>query len=299
MSDPLINMELKLSSTSIIETLLEAVSSSLSSTKLYFVTEDEYNIVPRPLITLFSPFLAELLQSAHGQEETPSVVLQDVKSETIKNLVDLLQNGQIQIKSGEIVRKEEIIEDILNLAKTLSIEMKNLKFSEDREVLKRESAQSGDYSQVADEFLLYEENLFCLEVLDREDMTGEYFEQMTIADEQIKEEKLTLDDKEEGCESEKVRNNIKNEELSFEGLDEEVAGDDMKEEGEISSEEEVETFQCGRCRYRGSSRLDLERHTTLHHRQQRRERARHSRVVWSGSERQHHRHRAPDHRRRF
>ena len=88
-------MELKLSSTSIIETLLEAVSSSLSSTKLYFVTEDEYNIVPRPLITLFSPFLAELLQSAHGQEETPTVVLQDVKSADLNSLMDFIYFGQV------------------------------------------------------------------------------------------------------------------------------------------------------------------------------------------------------------
>jgi len=241
-------MEVKLSSASRVENFRQALSSSLSFRKLYLVTESEYNNVPRTVLEVFSPFLALLLTSTN-QEETPTIILQDVKSQTIKNFVDLIQTGAIHITTRN---RDQITEDILDLAKVLNIEMKNLNY-EGNSVQEREVNKE---SLLSDELLLYEENLFCQELLKEEyteNTTEEYFESMTI-DDHVHDQPI------------KKENVAKEEENAVESIRENVAVEDMREDGEISDDDDVYTFQCPKCQYGCGSMKDLMKHSEMYHR---------------------------------
>ena len=269
-------MEVKLSSLVTVENFQAALRAGQSGRKLYVVTRQEYKNVPRTVLEVFSPFLATLFSSVNYPEETPTIIFPEIKSETLKHLVDLLQLGSIQVNSPAERRRETILE-ILELANILNIEMTNLTFDAEDSVHERLKQESVDHS---DELLLLEENLFCQQLLEKEyfhseqttstiekmveqvkkeNTTAEYFENMTIDDYQVKSE-------------EKGRGDMK--------MREDQQAEDAKavrEEGELSEEDEdddaeVFTFNCRfvNCRFVCSSRKELLRHRERYHREERR-----------------------------
>ena len=235
----------------------------------------EYNNVPRTVLEVFSPYLATLLSSINSPEETPTIIFPEVKSVTLKHLMDLLQHGAIQLNGPTEKRRETILE-IVELANILNIEMNNLSFDEEDSVPDRSKQEPVNRkTDLSDELLLFEENLFCqqflkkeyfeteqptgtnteenmvVEQVKQENTTEEYFENLTIEDPQVK----TEDQERKGNELENTN-----------------AG---REEGELSEEDEedaeVFTLHCRRCRFGCSSRKELEKHRAWYHREERRE----------------------------
>ena len=256
-------MEVKLKSAPKVENFQTVLRSVASLRRLNIVTRQEYNTVPRTVLEVFSPYLAALLSSLNSPEETPTIIFPEIKSETLKHLVDLLQHGAIQV-NRPAERKRETIGEVVELANLLNIEMNNLAFDEE------DSVPVGK-TDLSDELLLFEEDLFCQQLLKKEyveteqttcsnmvkqvkqENTEEYFENMTIDDHQIKKEEYETED---------VRM-AEDEELE----DTEA----VREEGELSEEEEVFTLHCRRCRFVCCSRKELERHRDWYHREERRE----------------------------
>ena len=270
-------MDVKLASALNVENFQEALRSEPSWRKLYIVTRPyEYNNVPRTVLEVFSPFLASLLSSMNSPEETPTIILSEVKSVTLKHLVDLLQDGAIQL-SGPTGKRRKTIVEIVELANILNIEMNNLTFDEEDFVPKKLKQEPVRMTDPSDELLLFEENLFCQQLLKKEyleteqptgnatdenmvnqekeeNTTEEYFENLTIGDHQVK---------------------IKNEDQE-EREDELVDTNALREEGELSEEEdeyneEVFTLHCRRCRFVCRSRRELEKHSAWYHREERKE----------------------------
>ena len=272
-------MTFKLASPSSLDNFLAAVTPSLNSRKLYIVTDNEYNNVPRTVLEVFSPYLALLLSSTNCPEETPTIFLQDVKSETIKNLVDLIQSGAIYISTKDQEMRKQIIEDIHNLAKVLNINMETLSYEGDI-VSETAVKQKMVKNDISDELLLYEENLFCQEMLKQKysETTTEYFESISIECPIVKTEEVSVENmkKEVFVEEKKeeiaivdkkseVENKNKSEAtkvdrnervliersrergsvddkiegLSIRDQKEDVRIEDMKEDGEISEDDEV------------------------------------------------------------
>ena len=263
-------MEVKLTSASNVENFQDALRSEPSWRKLYIVTRHhEYNNVPRTVLEVFSPFLATLLSSSSSPEETPTIILSEVKSVTLKHLVDLLQHGTIQL-NGPTGRRRKTIVEIVELANILNIEMNNLTFDEEDFVPERLKQEPVRMTDLTDELLLFEENLFCQQILKKEyfeteqpsatenmvdqkldNTTEEYFENLTIGDHQVKNEVQERED-------------MREDELEDTNAD--------REEGELSEEEEdydaaVLTLHCSRCRFMCSSRKELEKHSAWYHRE--------------------------------
>lgn len=259
-------MEVKLKSAPKVENFQTVLRSVASLRTLNIVTRQEYNTVPRTVLEVFSPYLAALLSSLNSPEETPTIIFSEIKSETLKHLVDLLQHGAIQVSSpGE--RRKETIEEVVELANLLNIEMNNLAFDEE------DSVPVGK-TDLSDELLLFEEDLFCQQLLKKEyveteqttysntveqvkqEDTEEYFENMTIDDHQIKNEEHETED---------IRM------TEDEELEDKKA---VREEGELSEEEEdaaeVFTLHCRRCRFVCWSSKELEKHRKWYHRVEKR-----------------------------
>ena len=255
-------MEVKLKSAPKVENFQTVLRSVASLRRLNIVTRQEYNTVPRTVLEVFSPYLAALLSSLNSPEETPTIIFPEIKSETLKHLVDLLQHGAIQV-NRPAERKRETIGEVVELANLLNIEMNNLAFDEE------DSVPVGK-TDLSDELLLFEEDLFCQQLLKKEyveteqtthsnmvkqvkqENTEEYFENMTIDDHQIKKEEYETED---------VRM------AEDEDLEDTKA---VREEGELSEEEEVFTLHCRRCRFVCSSSKELEKHRKWYHRAERR-----------------------------
>ena len=259
-------MEVKLTSASNhVENFHVALRSLASWRKVYIVTQhQEYNNVPSTVLQVFSPYLASLLGSINLPEETPTIIIPELKSVTLKHLVDLLQHGDIQIK-GPAQRRKETIGEILELANILNIEMDNLVFDHEDSLPDRVKQEPVRKTDLSDELLLFEENLFCQQLLEKdyfevdpatttdqvkqENATAEYFENMTIDEENI--EKL-----------EREEDELKDTKA-------------LREEGELTDEDEndpeVFKLHCRRCRFGCSSRKELEKHLARYHREGRRE----------------------------